>query len=483
MKKTVRNIIIMLVVLAVLGGTAFLLLKMPTGSGEEESSSSVPAESSEPAETVLSISEEDVESVEIHNSQGEYTAVPIDNGDSVSFTIKGYEGYGLQNTYLTSNLRTLLNMTAAKSLGSQDDLEAFGLSGGEEAEVAVKTKSGTEKVTLGKNAAETSGRYVMKDGNVYIVTSVPANFYASMYVYFEKDIYTIDDRIVETVDDEGNKSESTGEDILKSLTLSGSQFPEPITIESSSKGSSGYLMTEPVTAESGNTPFFELVDSLKSLTASSVVSVDVSEKSLEEHGLLEPAAEIQFVLNDSEHKLAVSARDNDGNRYLLADGNNVIYQVGNDQVSKWAEQSVLGLRMSYIWIPNIKAVETVRLTVDGDQHYEYHITRTKDEESSSDSIMDYELTIVDAGGNGVDYEDAYQPFYQKLIALAVFSPDSTDYGKDCKLRIEYEYFEGGGDTLEFYPIEGQSRYAALLNGQFNGQIRGSEMDALLEVIP
>lgn len=485
MKKTVRNIIIMLAVLAVLGGAAFLLLKMPAEGGEEELSSSAAAESSGPVETVLSISEEDVESVEIRNSQGDYTAVPLDTGDGVSFTIKGYEGYGLENTYLTSNVKTLLNMTAAKNLGPQDNLEAFGLSGGEEVEATVNAKSGVEKLTLGKTAAETSGRYVLKDGNVYIATSVPANFYESMYVYFVKDIYTIADRVVETVDDEGNKSESAGEEILKSLTLSGSRFPEPIAIESSSKGSSGYLMTQPVTAESGNTAFNDLVASLKSLTASSVASADTSEESLKQYGLSEPEAEIQFVLNDSEHKLAVSAKDNDGNRYLLADNNGLIYQVANDQVSKWAEQTVLGLRMSYIWIPNIKNVEKVHLTVEGDQVYEYRITRTKNEQSSSssDSVMDYDLTIVDADGNNVDYDDAYQPFYQKLIALAVFSMDSTDYGKDCKLRIEYEYFEGGGDTLEFYPIEGQNRYAALLNGQYNGQIRGSEMDALLAVIP
>lgn len=483
MKKTVRNIIIMLVVLAVLGGAALLLLNAPAVDGEEITPSSTAGESSAPAETVTSVGETDVESVEIRNSQGEYTALPIDTGDSVNFTIKGYEGYGLETAYLTSNMKSLLNMTAAKSLGPQEGLEDFGLSGGEEVKVTVHTKNGDEELALGKNAAETSGRYVLKDGNVYIVTSVPVNLYENMYVYFVKDIYTVADRIVENVDDEGNKTETTGEDMLKSLTISGSRFPQAITIETSSKCISGYLMTEPVVAESGNTAFNELLTSLKSLTASKVVSADLSEKGLKEYGLLEPEAELEFVLNGSEHKLAVSARDNDGNRYLIADSNNVIYQVSNDQVSKWAEQNALTLRMSYIWIPNIKSVENLQVTVEGDEVREYRVTRSKDEESSSDSIMDYELAIVDAAGNAVDYDDAYQPFYSKLIALAVFSMDEVEYGKDCKLRIEYKYFEGGGDTVEFYPIEGQNRYAALLNGQYSGQIRGSEMDALLEVIP
>ncbi len=302
-------------------------------------------------------------------------------------------------------------------------------------------------------------------------------------MYFVKEVYTIADRVVETVDEEGNKTEEAGEDVMQRMALSGTRYPEEIVIERSSRANSTYLMTAPVTAESGNTAFNELAVSLKSLTASRVASADVSEKSLEEHGLLEPEARIQFTLNDSTHNLAVSAKDNEGNRYLLADSNGVIYQVANDQVSQWAETSVMGLRMSYIWIPNIKNVEKLTVTSEGDQIHTYQITRTKNEEKSTDSNIQYDLTIVDGSGSPVDYEEAYQPFYQKLIGLAVFSGEEAAYGSGCALRAEYQYFEGGSDKVEFYPIEGQNRYAAMLNGQYTGQIRGSELEALLPLIP
>lgn len=482
MKKNLRNIIIMLVVLAVLGGAAFLLTRMPAGGGEEASSLSA-EESSQPGETVLELDEAEVESVEVRNQNGEFTAVPITDGDSLRFTLKGYEGYGLENDHLTSNLRSLFHMTAAKSLGPQENLEAFGLEGGGEAEVTIRAKSGDHTLILGKNAAETTGRYVRKGDEVYISSSVPANLYESMYVYFVKDVYAIAGRTVETVDEEGNKTEAAGDDIMQRMALSGTHYPEEVVIERSSRASSSYLMTEPVVAESGNTAFNELAVSLKSLTASQVVSTDVSEAGLKEHGLLEPEARIQFTLNDSSHELAVSAKDNEGNRYLLADENGVIYQVSNDQVSQWAEASVMGLRMSYIWIPNIKNVEKLTVTVDGDQVHAYQITRTKNEEKSTDSNIQYDLSITDGSGGPVDYEEAYQPFYQKMISLAVFSGEEAAYGKSCALRAEYEYFEGGGDRVEFYPIEGQNRYAALLNGEYTGQIRGTELEALFELIP
>ena len=70
-----------------------------------------------------------------------------------------------------------------------------------------------------------------------------------------------------------------------------------------------------------------------------------------------------------------------------------------------------------------------------------------------------------------------------LIGLAVFSGEEAAYGSGCALRAEYQYFEGGSDKVEFYPIEGQNRYAAMLNGQYTGQIRGSELEALLPLIP
>ena len=482
MKKNLRNILLMLLVLAVLGGAAFWLAKTP--SGQEGEASSLPVEeSSQPGETVMDLDEAEVESVEVRNQNGEFTAVPLTGGDSLRFTLKGYEGFGLENTYLTSNMQSLFHMTAAKSLGAQENLEAFGLAGSGEAEVTIRTKSGQETLVLGKNAAETSGRYVRKGDAVYIVTNVPANLYESMYVYFVKEVYTIADRVVETVDEEVNKTEEAGEDVMQRMALSGTRYPEEIVIERSSRANSTYLMTAPVTAESGNTAFNELAVSLKSLTASRVASADVSEKSLEEHGLLEPEARIQFTLNDSTHNLAVSAKDNEGNRYLLADSNGVIYQVANDQVSQWAETSVMGLRMSYIWIPNIKNVEKLTVTSEGDQVHTYQITRTKNEEKSTESNIQYDLTIVDGSGSPVDYEEAYQPFYQKLIGLAVFSGEEAAYGSGCALRAEYQYFEGGSDKVEFYPIEGQNRYAAMLNGQYTGQIRGSELEALLPLIP
>lgn len=480
MKRTGKYILIMLAVLLVLGGAVALLTLLPTEEGEE---SSLAEESAAEQITLLDRDPAEVKSVEVENSTGSFSLVPVKSGSDVSFTLKDYEEYDLNTSLLTANVRTLLTLRASKDLGGREDLDAFGL-GKDAASVTISYSGGdSETLLLGGNAGESVGKYVLKDNTVYIASGVPVNLFDSKFSYFNTSIYIVPDRVEITEDQEGGEQETTAVDILYSATLSGAAFPEPVSMEYTDKATSTYLITEPIMAETGNSSFDELVAALKTLTADSVVEAGLTEEVLRRYGLDEPDAQVSFNMNDSEHTLAVSAKDSGGNRYLLADGRDVVYQVSNSLVEKWAESSVSSLRMSYVWIPNIKNVEKLRITVDGDQVYEYHITRTKNEEKSTEDTIQYDLTVKNAGGEDVSYADAYQPFYQKLISLAVFSQDQGELEAAPEVKAVYEYFGGGSDTVELYKVKDGNRYAAMLNGKFNGQIRGTEVSAMRETIP
>ncbi len=481
MKKTGKYIIILLLVLALLGGAVALLIYLPSENSQEESSSAV--ESTAEQISLLDRDAAEVKSVEVENSVGSFTLLPVKSGDDIDFTLDGYEEYDLNTALITANVRTLLSLNASKDLGSREDLDSFGL-GTDAASVTISYTSGdSETLLLGNNAGESVGKYVLQDDTVYIASGVPINLFESKFSYFNTSVYSVPDRTEITEDEEGNEQETTGLDILYEAEFSGTAFPEPISLKYSDEATSTYLMTEPIKAETGNTAFDELVAALKTLTADSVVEAGLSDEVLEEYGLAEPEAKIVFNMNDSEHTLAVSAKNSDGNRYLIADDKDVVYQVTNSLVEKWAECSVSTLRMSYVWIPNIKNVEKLTVTVDGDQVYEYNITRTKNEEKSTEDAVQYDLSVKNAGGEEVSYEDAYQPFYQKLISLAVFSQEQGDLASIPEMKVVYEYFGGGSDTLELYKVKDENRYAAMLNGKFNGQIRGTEVSAMLENIP
>ena len=46
-----------------------------------------------------------------------------------------------------------------------------------------------------------------------------------------------------------------------------------------------------------------------------------------------------------------------------------------------------------------------------------------------------------------------------------------------------EYFDGSDPVqINYYKVEGQDRYAATLNDQYNGLVRSSDIDSLISLI-
>lgn len=486
MKKTTRNLLVMLAVLVVLGGAAAALLFLnPDTEAEGEASSSVL--SSTAATVIMDREAQDVKSVTVENSLGTMRfvqEVTEEDGESkVSFVLEGYEKYDMDSSDMTSAVKSLLSLTATKDLGEQESLADFGLTGDAAVTAELEyTDGGTDTLVVGNKGGESAGRYILKDGKVYIASGVNDSLQGDVYGYFNTDIYTIEDLTKDVEDEDGNITQEQISDQLDWLILSGTHFPQIIKMEYDSTKTSGYLITEPVVSESGTTSFNNMLTALKSLTADSVVAAGVDSDVLEEYGLKDPFAKVEFRLNRVEHTLAVSESDGDGNRYLIVDDGDVVYQVAGDKVSTWAEATLMTLRMAYIWLPNIKEVKTLTLTMDGET-YTFTAERTKNEERSTEDNIYYDLTVQNADGEDIDYSTSYQPFYQNLIGVAVLSPDEAQYSGTPTFRVEYGYFSGGtDDVIEFYPV-GEDRYAAVLNGQYNGLVRKTDVDKLISLVP
>lgn len=477
MKKNLKYTLIMLAVLAVLGGGLAALLLFPAPQEEAPASSS---EVSVAAETVMERDAAEVASVDVEGPEGSYTLVPAGDGDN--FTVKGFEDLNVVYSSANNSVNSLVSIHSSKNLGSRENLEDFGLAGENATHVKLTYKDGgSDQLVLGGTAAESTGRYVLKDGSVYIASALANQLFGDVYGYLSTELYTIADRTQETTDEDGNPSTATLEDILYSLKLSGANFPEPVEIAYHGGQTGTYMISSPVLAESGNGAFTTLVESLKAPTAISVAAARPTREQLEEYGLAEPAATAEFDLNNEKHTISVSKAGKEGVRYLLLDDRNMVYSVSDETVSAWADTTVMKLRMSYIWIVNIRDVETLTLTVDGDMVYRYDVTRTKNEEKSTEDNIEYDLAIQNAGGKTVDYE-TYQSFYKQLIAVAALNTDKPEYGGTPDLTIKYERFDGETDTVEYYAA-GEDRYAAEVNGQFGGQVRRSELDKLIGLLP
>lgn len=493
MKKNLRYLIIMLAVLVVLGGgAAALLLTQPQEETEEVSSAS-----SAVMEPVIDRESSEVSSIQVKNSKADFQLLPLEQETttsseeesssssvtSVQFTIDGYQGFDLDAAQITGAANTVTAINASKNLGEQEDLEQFGLTGDSATEVTVNYTDGTsDTFTVGNEAGESAGRYILKDGVVYISSSFSGALLGTPLDFIKTDIYTVANRVEETVDSEGSSSQTTLNDILYHMELSGTHLDKPIVIDYDESKVSSYLIKEPVIAESGTNQFTEIITALKSLSASSVAAVGRTQENLEKYGLAEPYTKVVFNMNGEDHTLAVSDTNDEGNRYLIADDDDVIYVVAADTVASWAEAELMDLRMSYVWLPNIDSVSAVTLTVEGDMTYRFEATRVVNEEKSTEDQTKYDLTITNADGNSVDYEN-YQDLYQAALSMAVLSTDEATYDQGTPtLEITYEYFDGSEpDVITYCAVEGQDeRCAALLNGGYSGLVRRSEVNNLIE---
>ena len=269
MKKSIRNLIIMVAVLVVLGGGAAALILTQPASEDDTSSSSTVSIQSDP---VIDREESEIASVLVENPQTSFTLLPLgsdtttsseedeDSSDSesseseedVEFTIDGYQGFNLKTSDVTSAAKTTVSINAVKELGEQDDLAEYGLSGETATNVEVHYKDGsTDTYVVGSEAGESAGRYLLKDGVVYISASFSEDLLGTPLDFIDTDLYTVADRVEETVDSEGSSSTTTLSDILYRIEFSGSNFSQPITIEYDDSKISSYLITSPITAGIG----------------------------------------------------------------------------------------------------------------------------------------------------------------------------------------------------------------------------------------
>ena len=463
MKKSVRNILIMVLVLAVLGGVSAALMLLPKDGGGETSSSSQEPDSSQELVTVTQVDAAKVQSITVQNPESTFTFVPQGSDE---YTLQGYEDSVVNNMTAGNSARALLNLVSVRELGARSDLEAFDLAGENAVQVEIRTTDGnSQRLVLGKNAAETSGNYVLSDGQVHICPSIPENLFGNMFRYFNYSLYSIPTNV--------NEDNPNGYDILYHLKLSGANFPQPVEVVYDTSFMSMYLVRSPILAESGTSALQAIRDALLAPVAAQVVGAKVTPEQLEELGLAQPAAIAEFDLNNVQHTLKVS-KAHGGYRNLMLDDRDVVYSISDDQVAPWADVTLMQLRMSYIWLANIMNVEQLSVT-QGSDAVTFQVTRTLNEEKSTEDSPTYDLSVRDGAGKAVDYT-AYRDFFSDVLSIAVLNVDRPEYSGAPAYKVEYRFFEGDPQTVEFFPV-GTDRYAAVLNGSFSGQVRKSETDA------
>ena len=240
MSKKLRQLIVILVVLAVIGGGTALALLLPQGGGESVSSEG--AASQQQSEKILEKDPGDITSVLVENQEGSYTIVP----DDTSFIVKGYEGLSVNSSAIATAARMMGTLTALRNFGEADDLAQYGLDK-PQATLTAKYKDGsTQKLLVGNLLPGSSGNYyVMLEGSKKVYSaSISGGVFVNSLSYI--------DRVL--LNELGTDSTGQQEEAdFGSIVLSGSNYPQPITIKTNHSTDIAdplslfvFVMTEPI---------------------------------------------------------------------------------------------------------------------------------------------------------------------------------------------------------------------------------------------
>lgn len=485
MKKNTRYILITLIIAVVLGGaiTALLLTQPET---EEESSSS--STSSTTDISVFSYDDADIASITVKNSDGELKVLTRtetveasssedeESSETEEKTVFYLDGID-EDVQSSSSVSTLAGygtaLSATSEIGNKEDLSLaeYGL---DSPEVTVTTtlKDGTETSYSVGDQSPLSGYYILYNDTVYVAV-LSETLYKTPLDFVTTTVLTIT-----PPESEDSSTEASNE--YTSFAFSGTNFPQEVKIVPQPDSlTSSFKLSEPYEVNANTTTLQNIMTSVESLTASSVAAVDPTDEQLEEYGLKDPAVRMSFTVNGESYTL-LSGKVENSNQYVMLEGVDVVYVFGEDAVSAWADATLFTVRDSFVWLQMI--TDVTKLTVETpDKTDVFTLTRTENEESSTEDNTVYDYSVKGTDGQDITYQGVFTSYYQTIIGVQLLNETSeTSVSGDPMLRVTYEFYEGGSPkVVEFYSI-GNRRCLVKVDDEVIGVVSESLIQDIID---
>ena len=479
MNKKIRNLIIGVVVLVLLIGALLLLMFLPKNETTEESSETVSIEST--SVSLYSQETDTLDSIIIENETGNVTLHR--EADDV-YSVDGLDGIDLNTTPATV-FNNLASVSATQLVEENpSDLAKYGLDN-PRATITVKNQDGTENVLYMGNTLPTgSGCYGMvnDDTSVYALGSSIAP-YADYKVTDFVDLTVISTWVAPEVE-EGETAPTEAE--IRSMSITGGSLTEelgdtPFTFvmdeyneEMESYGMSGstWLITSPVNASLHSTNSSTIIQAASGLTADSVEAVHPTEEQLTSYGFDDPYATVEFNRDGEDFRLVIGNSDDNGNRYVMADGKDVIF-VCTESNLPWISIDLNMMLSSLIYLPYIDDVSQVDLMLNGKTYSFIMELGEPEEPEDGEEAEEPELEKVYYNGELLNI-DNYRLMYQYFLSAPAEEINLDGETGDLVCSITYHYHNDPDhtDTIDIYQISDR-RIALGLNGNIDFTARSA----------
>ena len=412
----------------------------------------------------------DIKEINVENRDGSFTVTSTTpEGEATVYKLVGFEDYTLQEGIADEIASHVSALEFTKIISANGNLSDYGLDK-PLATVNVSFNDGTTAlIRVGNNAAgEDTGAYVAFGSSdaVYLVSSETVK----PFLYSVNSLISLD--ITDKMED-SDKSE------FSTLTISGSRYDEPITLEPNTDKAidASYIVTSPRRMYANATESYDIAGNIRGLYAEEVVCVNPSDNQLSSYGLSEPYASVKATYPDTEITLHASAPNDDGLIYLYNPDKNVIYTIQLAAVS-WAKTGLDLLTPENPLIVNKAYVSAIDFSA-ADVSFKLDVTSSTETVTDGDG-NEQEVTTTTATYDGKELtEQNFSIFFQNLTAIK--NQGSPDGGKGSTvMSVTYSYTtDRSDDTLTVYTSDA-TNYILEMNGSVVGTASKAYIDSLIE---
>jgi hypothetical protein len=391
MRRT-RNVIILVVVLALLAGTYVYLTKHPQQA--EQDTESV---------EISKLNKDDIVKMTLESKDGSLTFIKKDD----KWVAEGNESIGLNQTTVDDIAYTFASLYAEQVVEENpQDLAQYGLK-----EPVVKAtatlKDNTTKTLYLGNKTPTGTYYLMTEGDPKV--------YEVWMNHGEHLSYTLND-----VRDKTLPQINTQELTYLKMWKEGGRTIEIKTNESQTEdqaqfGLGLWQMTQPYSEPVGvDTQNFQpVLDALPNIAIEGFV--EDNPKDLAQYGLDKPKGEL--IVKDKQNTLHILIGDDkdDTQVYFKTADSPSVYVMSKDKLS-FMDTKPYDIMEKFAYIVNINDVDRIIVEAKGKTH-DITLTRTT-KKAEEEGEEDEEVTTYKVDGKVVE-EDPFKKYYQSLIGMTV----------------------------------------------------------------
>lgn len=446
--KPIRNIIIIIAVIALLCGGFYWVIKFDPNANKEEGEQSLPLSQSV---EVLKIDRDSIQKI------------TVTNADETFFIAKNGNDWFMNNDgnikLNTSRISTLLYDCATVSAKEMiaENVEDFSVYGLDQPKRQVKIEcsdGNSYTVLVGNNSIDGSICYLKLEGTntVYAKTSSGCDsLIPTMSNLLDKAIYSVNAENLALITINRPNTENV-------------RLVNVFVEENENGKIYEWRMEEPLVKVANDYNIREqMLEKISTLTAVDVIPFP---DSATDYGFNNPMAvyTVSEQENAKSYTVTVGRTTNDGKTYVKLSGSNTVYTVASDALS-FLSLNYQQLVDSLVHIENIVDIAEININGLGKTYY---LTIT-----GADDDVTYTI-------NGKNVEEKnFKKAYQTIIGLSLSSFTKTPVQGAPEFTVIYTKKDGTKSTVECIPYDDRN-YVVKVNGKGNLIIRKKQVTTMIE---